>query len=233
MSETLESIAQALFRSWFVDFDLVPSKADRARRRLGTVADLARPSRETIDPGTRPDETFDLFSIPAFDAGRSPERRLGSEIKSHKLLVPDGSILVSKLNPRIPRVWWPTVRPGRSAICSTEFLVLVPADGISLEYLFALTSDPAFSKELEAGVTGTSGSHQRVKLETVLGTSATIPDDGAMSAFTEITRPLYARSRLAREETETLAALRDALLPKLISGELRVGDADRLVENSL
>ena len=55
----------------------------------------------------------------------------------------------------------------------------------------------------------------------------------AMGAFTEIARPLYARARVAREEAETLAALRDTLLPKLISGELRVGDANRLVETAL
>jgi type I restriction enzyme S subunit len=101
---------------------------------------------------------------------------------------------------------------------------------MSLEYLYALTSDPAFSKELEGSVTGTSGSHQRVKLETVLASSASIPDSQAMSEFASVARPLYSRSRLARRESETLEALRDALLPKLISGELRVGDAELLAE---
>ena len=43
-------------------------------------------------------------------------------------------------------------------------------------------------------------------------------------------RPLFARARAAAEENPTLAALRDALLPKLISGEIRVKDARRLVQ---
>jgi type I restriction enzyme S subunit len=211
MSETLEQIARAVFRSRFEH----PAE-------VGPLSKIASPSRDVIDPQERPLDQFNLYSIPAFDDGRRPERRTGAEIKSQKFVVRANSVLVSKLNPRIPRVWWPVVGAERTPICSTEFVVLTPANGTSREFLFAVTSDPSFSRELEAGVTGTSGSHQRVRPETVMATEIPIPSAEEMRRFTEIVAPLYARANLARAESETLAAIRDALLPKLISGELRI-----------
>jgi type I restriction enzyme S subunit len=214
MSETLEQIARTEFRSRFEH----PAE-------VGPLNTVASQSRDAIDPQERPLDQFDLYSIPAFDDGRRPECRTGAEIKSQKFVVRANSVLVSKLNPRIPRVWWPVVGAERTPICSTEFVVLTPANGTSREFLFAVTSDPSFSRELEAGVTGTSGSHQRVRPETVMATEIPIPSAEEMRRFTEIVAPLYARANLARAESATLAALRDALLPKLISGELRIPTA--------
>lgn len=58
-----------------------------------------------------------------------------------------------------------------------------------------------------------------------MATEIPIPSAEEMRRFTEIVAPLYARANLARAESATLAALRDALLPKLISGELRIPTA--------
>lgn len=57
-----------------------------------------------------------------------------------------------------------------------------------------------------------------------------IPSDNALAAFNEQVSPAFARQQSAATEADTLAALRDALLPKLISGELRVADAERIIE---
>jgi type I restriction enzyme S subunit len=58
------------------------------------------------------------------------------------------------------------------------------------------------------------------------------PAEQVVQIFTKIVRPFLTRAALARNESLTLAAMRDALLPKLISGELRVGEAERVLAAS-
>ena len=60
-----------------------------------------------------------------------------------------------------------------------------------------------------------------------------VPDGHIMAAFTKIVDPLLARAEQVIEESATLAALCDTLLPKLISGELRVRRAERLIGATL
>ena len=136
VNATLEAMAKALFKSWFVDFDPIRAAAERTSSGPSegivnlllpsfdgaqiddpptnwverTVADIASVSRESIDPLGSPAEEFDHFSIPAYDDGRRPKVELGGAIKSNKFIVPAESVLISKLNPRLPRVWRPTVR---------------------------------------------------------------------------------------------------------------------------
>jgi type I restriction enzyme, S subunit len=62
------------------------------------VEGVATLSRDSINPSDFPDETFEHFSIPAFDEGKTPKRELGAKIKSNKFLIPSDSILLSKLN---------------------------------------------------------------------------------------------------------------------------------------
>ena len=186
-------------------------------------------SRESIDPGKFPNETFDYFSIPAFDEGRRPKAELGAAIKSNKTLVSGDEVLLSKLNPRIPRVWLPVVRNIHRAICSTEFLVTLPQAGIPREFLYSVLSSDAFAAVFETLVTGTSGSHQRVRPGGLLNMEAIVPDGPLVQQFTGIVQPLLERVDQGREEAETLAALRDRLLPKLISGEVRVPNAERIL----
>ena len=76
------------------------------------LGDLAQVVRIHADPRDFPNETVDLYSIPAFDESGMPERVTASSIKSSKLVVPDGSVLISKLNPHIPRVWFPKLETG-------------------------------------------------------------------------------------------------------------------------
>ncbi|HYN61533.1 MAG TPA: restriction endonuclease subunit S [Rubrivivax sp.] len=165
---TLEAIAQALFKSWFVDFDpvraksqgLAPAGMDEATAALfpdsfeesalgsvpkgwrqGTVSDFAQVHRGSVNPGGSGDTLFEHYSLPAFDAGQMPVRELGAEIKSNKTSVPRDAVLLSKLNPHIPRVWLP-VDAGPHAVCSTEFLVFVPAAEASREFLVCRRAIP-------------------------------------------------------------------------------------------
>ena len=199
--------------------------------RVGKATELARLSRDGINPGDFPDEEFDHFSIPAFDDGRRPVVEPGSAIKSNKFVVGRESVLLSKLNPRIPRVWLPAVKGDYRAICSTEFLVMLPQGGVPREFLYTLFSSDAFCDVFGTLVTGTSGSHQRVSPKSALAIEVILPPRSMVHQFSDLMRPLLAKVERGQGEGETLSALRDALLPKLISGEVRVRDgADMITE---
>ena len=170
------------------------------------VADIVTLSRETINPGEFPEETFDHYSIPAFDEGRVPKTETGEQIQSNKFIVPTGCVLVSKLNPRIPRVWLPTVSRTRRSVCSTEFLVAIPKPGVSREYVYALFKSSSFLDVFATLITGTSGSHQRVKAEYLLAMDMASRPKECIAKYTAHVKPLYDQVALNLEESRTLAA---------------------------
>ena len=219
MNETLEALAQSLFKSWFVD---ATQSALPKGWREGKVSDLATLSRDGLNPGEFPDETFDHYSLPAFDEDRTPKPERGDTIMSNKFIVPPNCVMVSKLNPRIPRIWLPDLRGQNRAVCSTEFLVATPKPGVSREFLYCLFINESFVNVFTTMVTGTSGSHQRVRPESLLNMDTPIPPASLIQKFTETVAPMLKRISQNINESRTLAALRDALLPKLLSGELRV-----------
>ena len=253
---TLEAIAQALFKSWFVDFNPVSAKAegfepdgmDSATAALfpcgfeeselglvpkgwkaGCVADIAVQKKGSVNPLASPKEWFEHYSLPAFDSGRSPVFELGESIKSNKTPLPEDAVLLSKLNPHIPRVWLP-VNHGDNAVCSTEFLAYSPQAGGSKELIYCLFSSAGFQQQLCQLVTGTSNSHQRVKPDQVLKFRLAIADDSILIAFADIASPIFERVYANRLKTKTLSQLRDTLLPRLISGQLRLPEAEAMVE---
>ena len=219
MNETLEALAQSLFKSWFVD---ATQSALPKGWREGKVSDLATLSRDGLNPGEFPDETFDHYSLPAFDEDRTPKPERGDTIMSNKFIVPPNCVMVSKLNPRIPRIWLPDLRGQNRAVCSTEFLVATPKPGVSREFLYCLFINESFVNVFTTMVTGTSGSHQRVRPESLLNMDTPIPPASLIQKFTETVAPMLKRISQNINESRTLAALRDALLPKLLSGELSV-----------
>jgi type I restriction enzyme S subunit len=81
-----------------------------------------------------------------------------------------------------------------------------------------------FRQQIEALVTGTSKSHQRAQADAVLALDVVTPPASIAEAFEEAASDLLDRTLACRRESYTLATLRDMLLPKLISGELRVSD---------
>ncbi|MCZ7617594.1 MAG: hypothetical protein M5U32_04570 [Myxococcota bacterium] len=185
--------------------------------------------RDNEKPLASPDAIYRHFSIPAFDAGQWPKTESGESIKSQKSRVPPGAVLLSKLNPEIERVWLVDVQRDDRAVCSTEFVVLRPRPPYGRSYAYCLARSPVFRQELEGLVTGTSKSHQRAQAGAILGLSVVRPADPLARAFGRLSEPLLARTLECRRESYTLAALRNALLPKLISGDLRIPGAEGLV----
>lgn len=252
---TLEEMARALYRSWFVDFDPVHAKAagrppahmDAQTAALfpdsfgedglpegwefSTVSAVCKHVKQTVKPMERIEHLFHHFSLPAFDAGRAPVLEYGKEIKSNKLFVPDNSILFSRLNPSIPRVWWAQTNEDVAVpAASTEFYVAKAFEVIQTPWLYCLMSSSSFRYEALSRVTGTSNSHQRVPPKAFAEIGAIKPVDDLLTAFGEVCTDWFARIHAMGKENETLATLRDTLLPRLMSGELRVGEAKKQVE---
>lgn len=254
-TETAEAIARTIYRSWFIDFD--PVRSDAVSRGPGLPEQFAAlfPSRlEHLDPEPIPrgwrripfsavasnireqenplafaSSIFDHYSIPAFDVGQVPHRVRGAAIKSPKSKVPAGTVLLSKLNPEIERIWLVDVREGERAVCSTEFLVLQAKPPFTRSFVYCLTRSQSFRQGIASLVTGTSKSHQRAQVDSILRLPAMHPGAALLNAFEHVVEPILARSLECRRTIRTLAALRDTLLPKLISGELRIRDAERFV----
>jgi type I restriction enzyme S subunit len=255
MSETLEAMARALFKSWFVDFDPVRAKAEGRDPglpqpladlfpdsfkdselgeiprgwRAGRFGDVVEQLRDQENPLLFPDVLCRHFSLPAFDDGQNPKAEYGETIKSLKSRVPPGAVLLSKLNPEIERVWLVDVGPSERAVCSTEFLVLRARPPFTRSFVYCLARSPLFRQQIEGLVTGTSKSHQRAQVESILGIGTIVPPLHIVAAFDRAAENLLARTLDCRRESRTLAALRDTLLPKLISGKLRVKDAERFI----
>ena len=257
MNRTLEDIARAVFRAWFVDFEPVRAKAAGATSFRGMpqdlfdslpaefeaseareipkgwdvalVRDVVDLKRESVQPFDHPEQVYEHFSLPAFDRDQEPDLEYGLNIKSGKFAVPEGCLLFSKLNPRIPRIWIPN-SPTRDVpqIASTEFLVCVPRAGWSKAYAYFLVTQPKFIEQLSKQATGTSNSHQRIKPTQFEEVCIAKPRDELRLQFDDLALPLIERLVGNRREIGRLSGLRDTLLPKLISGELAAPSLEAL-----
>ncbi|MFH0882856.1 MAG: restriction endonuclease subunit S, partial [bacterium] len=128
--------------------------------KLVSVGRFMKDGVKTIDPRNTPDEIFELWSIPAFDAG-SPELLRGGEIGSQKKAVAPGDVLLSRIIPHIRRGW--VVREnsaGRRQIASTEWIVF-SSDEVVPGFLRQLLVSDFFHVSFMQTITGVGGSLSR------------------------------------------------------------------------
>jgi len=178
--------------------------------------------KRQINPAIMGNDVVEHYSLPAFDGGSGPEIVTPNSIKSNKFAVDTSAVLVSKLNPQTPRVWPIEAGDAAPRLASTEFLVLEPFV-TSPWVMWALLSQPSFTTVLQGLVAGTSGSHQRVRPEEVLATPILDPRSVQPQLLADV-REILAPIDVLLRENRTLAATRNALLPRLVSGKVRVRD---------
>ena len=253
---TLEAIAQALFKSWFVDFDPVrakqegraPEAMDEATAalfpdgfeeselglvprgwRVGTLSDLSTLNPESwsaknhpkmvayVDLANTKDNVIAEISEFSFDEAPSRARRV----------LRNGDTIVG------------TVRPGNRSFAfvsnasgnltgSTGFAVLRPTREESSEFVY-LTATGDSSIEYLAHVAD-GGAYPAVRPEVVSSLQCVVSDALVLRAFHEIAEPAFMKISANHQEAQTLATLRDTLLPRLISGQLRLPEVERFTE---
>ena len=235
MNETLEAIARALFKSWFVDFDPVRAKSEG--RDVGLpphLADLFPDSFEDSELGGIPSgwtvaTLGELIELAYGRALKEENRRPGrvtvfgsnGQIGTHdeSLVRGPGVVVGRKGNPGV--VTW---SPTDFFPIDTAFYVVPQNQCRSLHFLFfALQDLDLASFAADSAVPGLNRNLAYLSRQVV-------PPSGLLDAFDRQARPLFARVHQGNREGAALAALRDALLPRLISGALRVKDAERITE---
>ncbi len=253
MNETLEAMARAVFKSWFVDFDPVRAKAEGRNPGLPKpLADLFPNSFQDSELGEIPRgwRVFDLEEIveinplrqlpkgeiaPYLDMAGMPtqghapiawiEREVGSGMKFI-----NGDTLVARITPCLENgktAFVDFLEDGQVGWGSTEYFVLRAREPIPAAFAYVLARSDEFRTFAIQRMTGSSG-RQRVTAEGIRGYRIAAPDAKSplFGAFGRITRPLFERARSAMGESRTLAALRDTLLPKLLSGEISVSQLE-------
>jgi len=247
MSETLEAMARALFKSWFVDFDPVRAKAEGRDPCLPKpLADLfpdrlvdselgdipqgweVAPLPEVVD--VNPPRSLrkgamapylDMANMPT--SGHSADQVVEREFGSGMRFI-NGDTLVARITPCLENgktAFVDFLVDGQVGWGSTEYIVLRPKPPLPQEYAYCLARSAEFREFAIQSMTGTSG-RQRVPAESLTHFRVAAPPKPIATAFGRAVKPRFARASAAVRESRTLASLRDALLPKLISGEVRV-----------
>lgn len=244
MNETLEEMARALFKSWFVDFDRTDGEMP-AGWSIDTLASACTAAGGEVQTGpfgsqlhasdyiaegipvVMPTNIRDrrvvpagIVKISAVDAERLARHRLlrGDLVYSRR-----GDVEKHAIVGREEEGW----------LCGTGCLRVRPSrvgqPSMSSHYLSLWLDQPEQRAWISARAIGATMPNLNT---TILGeVPVLLPDSEALAAFDEFMEPLDARIRALRAESETLAELRDLLLPKLISGELRIRDAERAAES--
>lgn len=236
MNRTLEAMAQALFRARFVTFegrdDLVDSGTDLGLVpegwQVGSLEQIAMLHRDLVQPSEVDSASLyiGLGDMPrgsiALDTWGQPE-----DVTSVKHRFAQRDLLFGKLRPYFKKVG---VAP-QAGICSSDIYVIRPVEPHWYAFVLGvLTFDP-FIRYTESVSTGTR--MPRVGWEAMARYELVLPPSGAAVDFNKQVAPLVERILANVAHNRTLAALRDTLLPKLISGEVRVPEVEKLTETVL
>ena len=254
MNETLESMARALFRDWFVDFgptrakaegrepylapevwDLFPDRLDEEGKpegwtndQLGTFTNIkngfafkSKDWRETGTPvvkiGSVKPAFVDLNQV-SFIADD-----LAIDRKAFRLAIGDMLVGLTGYVGETGRV-----PPTKNCpMLNQRVGKIEPQNGLN-PFVFAGVRLPEFKKFAESK--GHGSAQANVSSKDLLTYPLSNPGECILGAFCKITAPFFEKSLANMGESRTLAQIRDLLLPKLMSGEIRVRDAEKAVE---
>jgi type I restriction enzyme S subunit len=239
MNETLEQMAKALFKSWFVDFDPVHAKAtgskpagmDKATDdlfpdsfvdselgkipkgwRVGTVSEIAANPRRSIQPGDIAPGT------PYIGLEHMPRRSIAlgdwadsNVVESGKTVFKKGEILFGKLRPYFHKVGLAQV----DGVCSTDILVLSAISESWHGPLLCIASSDELIKFTNLASTGTK--MPRTNWGDVSSFKIVISSNEVAKEFTKRTSSLTDKIGQNLAESKVLTEMRDVLLPKLLS----------------
>jgi len=253
---TLEAIAQALFKSWFVDFDPVRAKAegrspdgmDEAtaalfpdgfeESELGLVprgwamlplasACEINPKRQLKKGASAP--YADMASVPPFGHGISGF--VLREAASGARFI-NGDTLLARITPCLENgktAFVDFLAENEAGWGSTEFIVLSPKPPLPAYHAYLLCRYTPFRDFAIQSMSGTSG-RQRVQNDILGRYPVAVPPAKVAESFGALVEALQQGITANNRHAQTLATLRDTLLPRLISGQLRLPEVEAMVE---
>ena len=255
MNETLEAMARALFKSWFVDFEPVRAKATGRdtglpqsisrlfpggfmRSDLGDVpngwhvtylSDMidVNPRRSGLSRGDKA-PYVPMAAMPTICHTPTDvvDRPFGSGMRFI-----NGDTLVARITPCLENgktAYVDFLNEGQVGWGSTEYIVLRPIAPLPCEFAYFLARSTAFRDFAIQNMTGTSG-RQRVQASTLARFPLPSPPPRLLREFGKHASPILAQANSLARLSRTLATIRDALLPKLISGQICVPQAEEAV----
>jgi type I restriction enzyme S subunit len=252
MNATLEAMARALFQSWFVDFDPVRAKLDGQQAPgLDTTTAAVFPSefegselghipkgwtvqrlpdavevnpRRTLKAGVVA-PYLDMKNLPT--QGHSAEEVIDREFSSGTKFQ-NGDTLLARITPCLENGktgYVDFLEDEQVGWGSTEYIVLAPKPPLPPQFGYLLARSDALRAHAIQNMTGTSG-RQRVPSECFNNFLLAVPTPEVARRFDELTAPLMTKIKANAQESRTIATLRDALLPKLLSGEIPISHTD-------
>ncbi len=240
MNKTLEEMALALYKHWFVDFgpfqegEFVDSELGEIPKGwtnavLGDLINL-NPRLSLAKGSLASFVEMKVLPIDVMSVSDVAQKEFKGGAKFQ-----NGDTLFARITPCLENgktAFVDFLKPGEKAFGSTEFLVMRAKEGISKYWTYCLARDTNFRNFAISTMVGTSG-RQRVQNDPFLSYEIPQPPKEIFNSFSEIVEPWFQQIRLNTIENITLTQLRDTLLPKLISGEVRVKDAEKTLSEVL
>jgi type I restriction enzyme S subunit len=223
VNETLEKITQSLFKSWFADFDgqteFIDSELGQIPKgwEIGKLGQLAKNIKNSIPPS---EINSDLYYIGLEHMPKGFISLLeweGAEnIMSNKFQFNNKQILFGKLRPYFKKVGFAPI----DGICSTDILVIDSIESYSFVYVLEILCSDIFINYTSMGSTGTR--MPRTDWKIMSEYNIVIPPKSILLKFNTITNSFLEDIRNNIFQIKELEKIRDSLLPKLMSGEIRV-----------
>ncbi len=238
--EVMEEVARATYRGWFVNFRYPGhEEVPLVDSTLGPIPEgwRAAPASTpiTVNPRIKLDKSVEH---PFISMGDLDERSMGcrpSEFRSggSGAKFEQGDTLFARITPCLENGKTglvQTLAEGEVGLGSTEFIVLRGKE-VGPAFTYCLAREGDFRKHAIASMSGASG-RQRVRNECFDTYLLAVPPGDVADAFEAVMEPLFSQAAVLRDESESLQALRDRLLPKLVTGQIDVStlDIEALIE---
>ena len=200
-----------------------------------TLGEIRRDDSKGINPSQTPEESFELYSVPSFSTG-TPELVKGCEVGSSKQTVEPGTVLLSKINPRINRVWVVGDYSLHKKIASTEWIPFFPSAVVDSGYLDYYLRRHHLRNYLASQASGVGGSLMRIRPTTLEDYPLPIPPFAEQRRIVAEIERHFSRLDAAVAALERARArlkrYRSSLLDAACSGRLTSQDVAPLQTNS-